>query len=239
MEEDRAVALSQMKQAIRCLGSSPDNYLDATLLRFLKARSMVPEKAAKMFVQWEAWRASTVPSGSISEDEIPDQLNDKKAFLGGLTKEGYPLVILKGNRHYPPKDKLQLKKFIIYFLDKSVASAYKGGIETGTEKVTALIDLGDIPFKNFDAQALITGFQLLQNYYPERLAKCYIVDMPRVFVGMWRMVSYFLDKATKEKITFVSNENERKEMIKQVGEDVVPKLYGGKAELVPIQDVIL
>lgn len=42
----------------------------------------------------------------------------------------------------------------------------------------------------------------LQSYYPERLAKCYILHMPWFFVSVWRFVSGFLDKATQEKVLF-------------------------------------
>ncbi|GAB2279946.1 hypothetical protein Dimus_014582 [Dionaea muscipula] len=237
MAEDRTVALAQMKQAVKNLGSSADNYENEDLMRFLIARSMVPEKAAKMFVQWQSWRALMVPdSGSIPEAEVRDQLDDRKVFLGGLTKEGHPLLIAKGSRHYPPKDRFQFQKFVVYSLDKSVASAYKGGRETGNEKLMVIIDLDQISYRNLDTRALITSFQILQAYYPERLAKCYIVHMPRFFVSIWRMVSYFLDKATLEKVIIVNNEDEKNGFIKQVGEEILPEEYGGKAKLVAIQD---
>lgn len=239
MEEDRATALAQMRQDVQDLGSSTDGYGDATLMRFLIARSMVPEKAAKMFVQWQEWRASFVPSGSIPEDEVRDNLDDGKVFLGGLTKEGYPLIIVKGSKHYPTKDRLQFKKFVVHSLDKAIVSAYKGGRENGNEKIIAAVDLGQIPYKNLDPHGLIIGFQLLQSYYPERLAKCYMLNMTRFLASMWKMISYFLDKATQEKIIFVYSEEEKREFVKHVGEDIVPEEYGGKAKLVAIQDVTI
>ncbi|KAL9256136.1 hypothetical protein AKJ16_DCAP02518 [Drosera capensis] len=264
MEEDKETALAQVRQAVQDLGSSTDGYGDATLMRFLIARSMVPEMAAKMFVQWQEWRASFVPSGSIPEDEVGDQLDDRKVFLGGLTKEGYPLMIVKGSRHYPTKDRLQFKKFAVHALDKAIASAYKGGRENGNEKIIVAVDLGQIPYKNLDPHefavhaldkgiasaykggrengnekiivavdlgqipyknldphGMIIGFQLLQSYYPERLAKCYMLNMTR-----------FL-------IMFVYSEEEKREFVKHVGEDIVPEEYGGKAKLVAIQDVTI
>lgn len=238
MEQDGEMALTSMKKAIQNLGSSSESYGDHTLKRFLIARSMDPAKAAKMFVQWQKWRASMVPSGFISDDEVRDELSARKVFLGGPTKDGFPLLIVKVNRHYPPKDRLQFKKFVIHLLDKTMASAYNGS-EVGNEKLIGIVDLQQISYKNVDARAFITGFQFLQSYYPERLARCYLLNMPQLFVSVWKMVSYFLEKATLDKIVIVGNEEEKRNFIEEVGEEALPQDYGGTAKLVAFQDVRL
>lgn len=154
--------------------------------------------------------------------------------------------------------------------------------------------------------------ELAQAYYPERLAKCYILHMPWFFVSVWRMVSRFLEKATLEKVSLsintcriihlkkkktrvtpfqtpcgiklvqqlikliyccidrvasfklagekvisfldsgsclfvgcwiqiviVTNDDERRSFIEEVGEEAMPEEYGGRAKLVPLQDVVL
>lgn len=40
-------------------------------------------------------------------------------------------------------------------------------------------------------------------------------------------------------IVILSNEDERKEFIREVGEEILPEEYGGKAKLVAIQEVEL
>ena len=82
---------------------------DTTLMRFLIARSMDPEKAAKMFVQWQKWRTSLVPNGFITDSEVPEELAAKKIYLQGLSTKGYPVMIIKGCKHFPSKDQLQFK----------------------------------------------------------------------------------------------------------------------------------
>ncbi|MFQ6629429.1 hypothetical protein Gotur_007253 [Gossypium turneri] len=143
----------------------------------------------------------------------------------------------------------------------------------------------------------------MQAYFPERLAKCYIVHMPRFFVSVWRMVSRFIEKSTLEKvfvivlfflpfrfladigneltvpnvlfllyggeymfpkwrllhlctlkivtgsrvllmiifrdpgIVIVTNDDEKKIFIEEIGEEALPVEYGGKAILRAIQDV--
>ncbi|CAL5400049.1 unnamed protein product [Camellia sinensis] len=238
MDESREIALTQMRKSVEKQGSSTQNYGDPTLMRFLIARTMDPDKAAKMFVQWKKWRAALVPLGFIPNSEVQDELEARKIYLQGLSKDGYPVMIVKSRKHFPSKDQLQFKKFVVHLLDKTIASSFKGR-EIGNEKLIGVLDLQQITYKNIDARALITGFQFLQAYYPERLAKCYLLNMPGFFVSVWRMVSYFLEKATLEKIVIVSNEDEKREFIRDIGEEALPEEYGGRAKLVAIQDVIL
>ncbi|XP_058728454.1 sec14 cytosolic factor-like [Vicia villosa] len=235
MAEETNITLTQLKNSIAKHGSSTRGYGDPTLMRFLIAQSMEPDKAAKMFVQWQKWRDTMVPNGFISNFEVPRELETRKIFLQGLSQDKYPLMIVQACRHFPFKDQIQFKKFIIHIFDKTIASASKGH-EVGNEKFIIILDLHNISYKNVDSRGLITGFQFLQSYYPERLAKFYILHMPWFFVSVWRLVSGFLDKATKEKIVIIRNESERKKFIDEVGEEILPEECGGRAKLVAIQD---
>ena len=84
------------------------------LERFLIARSMDPNKAAKMFVTWQKWRASFVPTGFIPDSEVMDQLDAKKIYLQGLSKDVHPVMIIKGSKHYPAKDQPQFKSKFLF-----------------------------------------------------------------------------------------------------------------------------
>ncbi|KAG6399075.1 hypothetical protein SASPL_140549 [Salvia splendens] len=238
MDQNQELAVAQLRRAVHNLGSSTETYGDITLMRFLIARSFDIDKTAKMFVQWREWRASFVPLNSIPESEIPDELSGEKIFLQGLSTKGHPVLICKANKHFPSKDALQFKKFVVHLLDKTIASGFRGK-EIGNEKLIAILDLQQIGYKNVDARGLITCFQFLQAYYPERLAKCYLLHMPGFFVRVWRLVSRFIEKATLEKIVIVTNEEEREEFVREVGEEVLPEEYGGKAKLILVQDVEL
>ncbi|XP_076960166.1 sec14 cytosolic factor-like [Bidens hawaiensis] len=236
MDQNHQLKLTQMKTCIQTLNSSTENCTDQTLSRFLIARSMDPNKAAKMFVSWRKWRLSFVPLGVVPDS---DELEAKKIYLQGLSKDnGCPVVVCKAHKHYPAKDQPQFKKFVVHLLDKAIASGFKGK-EIGNEKIIAVLDLDQIGYKNVDARGFITGFQFLQAYYPERLKKCYVLNMPWFFVSVWKMICTFLEKATLEKIVIISNEDEKNQFIKEVGEDVLPEEFGGRANIVLLQDVVL
>ncbi|KAI3976476.1 hypothetical protein MKX01_008334 [Papaver californicum] len=238
MEKNHEMAITQMRKSLEKLGLSTQNYNDATLLRFLIARSIDIEKATKMFVEWKSWRDEFVPLGFIPDSEVPDELCGEKIYLQGLSRIGqHPVLMIKAYKHFPSKDQLQFKKFVVHLLDKAIASSFKDGKEIGNEKLIAVLDLEKVSYKNVDAHGLIIGFQFLQAYYPERLGKLYMLNMPWFFVRVWKMVSYFLEKATLEKVIIVSSEEERKDFVKQIGEDTLTEDYGGRGKLVPIQDV--
>ncbi|KAF2312951.1 hypothetical protein GH714_002059 [Hevea brasiliensis] len=198
MERTQEIALTQMRKSVEKLGSCTQRYGDPTLMRFLIARSMDPEKAAKMFVQWQKWRAAFVPNGFIPDSEVQNELETRKIYLQGLSKERNPVLIAKANKHFPSKDHLQFKKFVVHLLDKAIASAFKGR-EIGNEKLVVVLDLQQITYRNIDVRGFAAGFQFLQAYYPERLAKFFILNMPRFFISVWKMISRFLEKATLEK----------------------------------------
>lgn len=238
MEKDQETALTQMRKSVQKLGSSTEKYGDPTLMRFLIARSMDTDKAAKMFVQWQKWRATFVPSGVIPQSEVLEELEPTKVYLQGLSAHGHPVLVVKACKHFPSKDQLQFKKFVVYLLDKTIASSFRGR-EIGNEKLIGILDLQKYTYKNIDVRGLITGFQFLQTYYPERLAKCYILNMPQFFVSVWRIVSRFLEAATLEKVVIVTNDNERRDFIMEIGEEALPEEYGGRGQLVALQDVVL
>ncbi|CAM8945502.1 unnamed protein product [Rhodiola kirilowii] len=235
METSQQNAVTQMRKSVQKLGFSTEKFGELTLMRFLVARSMDADKAGMMFVQWIKWRKSFVPSGFIDDSEVAEELEQRKIYLQGLSKSGHPLCVIRLCNHVPTKDQLQFKKFVVHVLDKTLASSFTGQ-EVGNEKLIGVLDLGDLSYKNVDPRGIITGFQMLQSYYPERLAKCYIINMPWFFVSVWRMISRFLDKVTLEKIVIVSNKDEKEAFINEVGAAILPEVCGGKAQLTPVQD---
>lgn len=98
------------------------NYGDPTLERFLIARSMDPNKAAKMFVTWKKWRDSFVPLGFIPDSEVLDELKPRKIFLQGFSKSGHPVMIVNASKHYRSKDQQQFKSnfFLFSFISNQI-----------------------------------------------------------------------------------------------------------------------
>lgn len=238
MEKSHETALSHMRKSLEKLGSSTDMYGDETLMRFLNSKGMDAEKAAKMFVQWEKWRREFVPLGYIPDSEVQEELEHRKIYLQGLSKQGHPIMLSKACNHKTSKDRTQFKKFMVHIVDKTIASSFNGR-EIGNEMFIQVLDLKGISYKNSDVRGMISGFQILQDYYPNRLFKFYVLNMPGFFVSLWKIVCRFLDKSTLDKIVIVSTEEEVRQFISEIGEEALPEEYGGRSQLIAIQDFAL
>lgn len=68
---------------------------------------MDPEKATELLVEWQQWWAKIALRGYIDQREVVEQLENRKAFLQGPTKDGHPLLIIQTYKHSPAKDILQ------------------------------------------------------------------------------------------------------------------------------------
>lgn len=80
---------------------------DYTLRRFLRARDLDIEKASNMFLKYLSWKRSSIPNGSITLSEVPNELAQNKMFMQGLDRKGRPIVVVFGNRHKPSMSSLE------------------------------------------------------------------------------------------------------------------------------------
>lgn len=56
-----------------------------------------------MFIKYLKWKQTFMPKGYISESEISNHLAQNKQFLQGVDKQGRPITVIFGGRHFPKK----------------------------------------------------------------------------------------------------------------------------------------
>ncbi|CAL9085955.1 unnamed protein product [Musa textilis] len=206
-----------------------DNFM---LRRFLRARDLDIEKASFLFLKYLKWRRTAVPNGFISEAEIRKDLSQKKVFMQGFDKTGQPIVVAFGAKHYHAKRIMnEFTSFVIYVLDRVCAR-----MPTGQEKFTCIGDLKGWGLSNCDIRACLAALDIMQNYYPERLGRVFLVHVPYLFMKAWKIIYPFIDKNTRKKFVFVEDRNLRATLLEDIEENQLPEIYGGKLPLVPIQD---
>jgi len=76
---------------------------DQTIIRFLRARDLNIKKASALFLKFLKWRRTFAPNGSISASEVPNEIAQNKMFLQGFDKEGRPIMVVLGARHFQNK----------------------------------------------------------------------------------------------------------------------------------------
>lgn len=200
---------------------------DVTIRRFLRARDLDIDKACAMFLKYLKWRRTFVPNGFISASEIPNEIAQNKLFMQGTDKSGRLITVVFGGRHYHNK----IGGFVVFTLDK-----ISSRMPPGQEKFVAIADIQGWGYSNSDMRGYLASLSILQDYYPERLGKMFVVHVPYIFMAAWKMVYPFIDEKTKKKIVFVENKQLRSTLLKDIDESQLPEIYGGKLKLVPIQD---
>ncbi|KAI3684396.1 hypothetical protein L6452_33619 [Arctium lappa] len=204
-----------------------------TIRRFLRARDLDIDKACAMFLKYRKWRRTFIPNGSISASEIPNERAQNKLFMQGTDKSGRLITVVFGGRHYHNKigGLEEFKRFVVFTLEK-----ISSRMPPGQEKFVAIADIQGWGYSNSDMRGYLASLSILQDYYPERLGKMFVVHVPYIFMAAWKMVYPFIDEKTKKKIVFVENKQLRSTLLKDIDESQLPEIYGGKLKLVPIQD---
>ncbi|GAB2269413.1 hypothetical protein Dimus_004330 [Dionaea muscipula] len=219
----------------RFLQSHDPSYKDmdvSTLRRFLRAHDMDVVKGGKLLLNYLKWRREFTPHGCVVEDEIQYDIAHEKVSMQGFDKIGHPILVVFGGKHLQnlnPHGLDHFKRFVVYVLDKLCAR-----IPTGQEKFVVIIDLKDWGYSKCDIQGYIAALSILQDYYPERLWKMFMVHVPRIFMAVWKVIYPFIDKRNKTKIIFVENRVLKSTLVEDIEESQLPDIYGGKQPLVPI-----
>ncbi len=73
---------------------------------------------------------------------------------------------------------------------------------------------------------------ILNNHYPERLHKCFLIDTPWLFSLIWKAITPFIPEATKQKVKFVKgSETVKREVFSEYFEmKEFDKRFGGEIE---------
>ncbi|KAL6616644.1 hypothetical protein ACP70R_038914 [Stipagrostis hirtigluma subsp. patula] len=205
-----------------------------TLRRFLRARDHNVEKASAMFLKFLRWRKEVAPDGSAPEERVRGELSYDKACMGGVDRAGRPILVGFPARHYSAnRDMEEFKSFVVYFFDKICDR-----IPRGQEKFLCIVDLKGWGYSNCDVRAYIAAIEIMQNYYPERLAKALMINVPYIFMKAWKLVYPFIDNNTRDKFVFVEDKKLQETLNREIDESQLPEFLGGKMPLIPLKDYV-
>ena len=177
--------------------------IDGLILRFLRARKWNVKAAFSMITECLKWRKEFGVRKLMVEGErafSPVALVSGESFFWKHDKQRRPVIVMRGRLHRPsaqsPKD---MMSFTVYQMEMG-----RRLLQPGVDKVCLLFDLSGGSISNFDLASIRFIVQTLQDYYPECLGKCLIVNAPWFFWGCWRVIRPWLDYAVVEKVEFVS-----------------------------------
>lgn len=210
------------------------SYRILMLRRFLVAEKMDVGKAHSRLQKHAHWRLRELPDGRIAEEEVSSQIVQQKVLLQPVGKDGRPLLVIKVAKHLPsPVTAQEVEKFVVFCLE--AASRACDHEDSQDAKLWAIFDLNGIRWANLDNHALHSCFHLLQQHFPERVKRIFMLDSPIIFDALWRIVRPFVDPETRKKVQFVYGQSGLGEILKTIDSNILPLNYGGLAPEIPAE----
>ncbi|GER27554.1 Sec14p-like phosphatidylinositol transfer family protein, partial [Striga asiatica] len=219
-----------------------DEKSDSILLKFLRARDFKVKEAFAMLKSVVTWRKEFEIEKLLEEETILEGL-EKVVYMHGVDKEGHPVCFnalgefqdkeLYDSTFADAEKRDKFLKWYIQLLEKNVRKLdfSPGGICT----IVQIIDLNNSPglilFKKELRQANNQALQLLQDNYPEFVAKQVFINVPWWYLAYNRMISPFLTQRTKSKFVFAGSTRTAETLFKYIAPEQVPVQYGGLSKL--------
>ncbi|CAN4119676.1 unnamed protein product [Withania somnifera] len=215
-----------------------DERSDVILLKFLRARDFKVKDAFSMLKSVVAWRKE-FNIDELLEEDLSGLGLEKVVYNHGVDKEGHPVCYnafgaFQDNELYQNTfaDKEKMNKFLrwrIQFMERSIRNLdfSPDGICTFIQ----VIDLKNSPglylFKKELRQATNRALQLLQDNYPEFVAKQVFINVPWWYPAYYRMINALFTTRTKSKFVFAGASRSAETLFKYIVPEQVPVQYGG------------
>lgn len=182
---------------------------EACCMRYLRARDGDLKKATAMLRATLKWRRE-FGVRTLVEDRFPvlekECATGKTFVLPGEDREGRAILVMR-NKNENTKDHDGNVAHLVYQMERSVKAA------TQKRKETWCLVIDFEGYSVFNAPPMRTSratLSIMQDHYPERLHRAYLVDAPWLFHGFFKLISPFIDPVTKRKIVFVKGDAARR-----------------------------
>ncbi|KAJ6854481.1 hypothetical protein NC651_039410 [Populus alba x Populus x berolinensis] len=213
-----------------------DDRSDVILLKFLRARDFKVKDAFTMLKNTIRWRKELGIDELLEQDLGCDDLG-KVVFMHGLDKEGHPVCYnvygefqnkeLYKNSFSDEEKRQRFLRWRIQFLERSIRK-----LDFSPGGVSTIVQVNDLknspgPAKRELRQATRQALQLLQDNYPEFVAKQIFINVPWWYLTVNRMISPFLTQRTRSKFVFAGPSKSAETLTRYITAEQIPVKYGG------------
>ncbi|GAM29084.1 hypothetical protein SAMD00019534_122600 [Acytostelium subglobosum LB1] len=203
---------------------------DIVCLKFLRARDFKLEQSYEMFKKCLAWRKE-FNIESLSSEQFPDYYA-KIGEIYRTDKEGRPVMF----NYYCNIDVdtvfkdgvTQFLRWKVAQMESAIAQLAAGG--WSQENMVVVHDYKDVSMLGMDKrtkQASRETIQLLQDNYPEMLARKFFINVPWFFEKLYGFFTAFSNERTRKKFIVCGNKTYRKELLQFIDAESLPTKYGG------------
>ncbi|KAJ1387770.1 GOLD domain [Sesbania bispinosa] len=234
-KEEASLPLPPEEVSIWGIPLLADERSDVILLKFLRARDFKVKEAFTMIKNTIRWRKE-FKMDELMEEKFGDEL-EKVVYMHGFDKEGHPVCYniygeLQNKELYKKtfSDEEKREKFLrwrIQFLEKSIRK-----LDFNPGGICTIVQVNDLknspgPGKWELRQATKQALQLLQDNYPEFVAKQVFINVPWWYLAVNRMISPFLTQRTKSKFVFAGPSKSTEALLRYIAPEQLPVKYGG------------
>lgn len=165
--------------------------------RYLRARSYNLRAARQMLEETIEWRRSYFP---LDRDIITREANGK-TFVSPHRDDSGRVIVVMRNKLENTKNHHGNVMHLVYQMERAVVATS----QTVHEKWNLLIDFDGYSILNAPPMKTSKAtLSTMQNHYPERLHKAYLISAPWLFNAVFKAISPFIDPVTRDKIVFVN-----------------------------------
>ncbi|KAI3840763.1 hypothetical protein MKX03_006499 [Papaver bracteatum] len=209
---------------------------DVILLKFLRARDFKVLEAFELLQKTLIWRREFGTDGIVEEDFGRDLKN--VAFLDGSDKQGQPLSYIVYGA-FKDKDIYQSMfgcvdnnsdKFVrwrVQCIERGIENLnFKDG---GINSIVHITDLNASPGPDMKElhSASKKAITLLQDKYPEIVARNIYINVPFWYYAYHALSSPMLTQRMKNKFIFARPSKVAKTLLKYIAPEYIPVQYGG------------
>ena len=186
----------------------PDQYL----MRFIRARKYHLRKALDMLIRAIKFQIifQVEKIRMLGDTRLPIHELTGKTFVYNTDEGGRPILYVNTALH----DKngatpSEFEEVSIY-----VVESMRCFVKYPISNIVLVFNMTNFGVQNMDNTLTKFITACTQDYYPESLFKCYVVNAPWVFNSFWKIIKNWLDPVVQAKVEFCSDEDLRKHLPK-------------------------
>ncbi|OAY47100.1 patellin-4 [Manihot esculenta] len=208
---------------------------DVILLKFLRAREFKVNEAFEMLKKTLQWRKES-NIDSISDEDL--QVDLSSAFhMNGIDREGHPVCYniygVFGNEELYTKafgteeNRKQFLRWRFQLMEKGIRK-----LDLKPGGVTSLLQISDLknspsPLKKDLRVAMKQAVGILQDNYPELVARNIFINVPFWYYALNSLLSPFLTQRSKSKFVVARPAKVTETLLKYIPAEEIPVQYGG------------
>ncbi|KAG2602274.1 patellin-3-like [Panicum virgatum] len=213
-----------------------DERTDTVLLKFLRAREFKVKEAMAMLKSAVLWRKRFGITSLLDADlGLPELEN--VVFYRGADREGHP-VCYNVYGEFQDKDlyekafgdeekRERFLKWRIQLLERGILSK----LDFAPSGICSMVQVTDLknspPMLGKHRAVTRQAVALLQDNYPEFIAKKVFINVPWWYLAANKMMSPFLTQRTKSKFVFASPAKSAETLFRYIAPEQVPVQFGG------------